>query len=144
MTVDRIHRVPKSLFLHMHVPRDVLCIHFYQAKEKLLDVFRKQEHLPEQEAASRYFLISQHILCVIGNTWTLSRRPCRTIQFVFNRNTGPSLSLFAMAPLLLLCRGHSFTELMGHFPNSLLCSIHKCSSYAISGGLAGGDLYVFF
>lgn len=52
LTVDRVHRVPKSSFLAEEVPRDVLIrLHFYRTKELLLDAFRKSTQCPEQYAS---------------------------------------------------------------------------------------------
>lgn len=49
VTIDRIHRIPKSPHLSEHIPRDVLLrLHFFHVKENLMVAMRKKEQLPPQ------------------------------------------------------------------------------------------------
>lgn len=74
LTVDRVHRVPKTSFL-AEVPRDVLLrLHFYCIKEFLLDEFRKSTQLPEQYSSLRFLPdLSRHTLQCRWNLATITK-----------------------------------------------------------------------
>lgn len=64
ITIDRVHRLPKPSYLSEHIPRDVILrLHFYQAKEQLMMVMRKKEHIPAQYQHLQFYAdLSQYTL----------------------------------------------------------------------------------
>lgn len=75
LLVDRIHRVPKPSFLPDDTPRDVLMrIHYYHIKDRILQVSRKQENIPQQYAAIRVLPdLSRHTLQRRRNLLTITK-----------------------------------------------------------------------
>lgn len=64
IVIDRAHRLPKPPYLSEHIPRDVIArIHFFHVKEKLLQLTRQTNPLPDPYAGIKLFAdLSQHTL----------------------------------------------------------------------------------
>lgn len=75
ITIDRIHRLPKLLYLSDHIPRDViLCLHFYHAKEQLMLSMRKKDQISAQYQHLQFYAdLSQYTLQKRKNLNTITK-----------------------------------------------------------------------